>query len=505
MLSPAAIRDALAAGVIAARADDREALEQLEGWLTDVSAAEFLRIDGEARLAYESVLGPASAWSEKSLAGMPEVAVVIASMHPSGYVRERAVSRLDFYRSPLAHRALAARVDDHVGAVREPAVRAVLGRTALSQAADLVPILWALSGRVRGGDVVEPYLSALVHEHGEEVVWRTLRASNDRAVHRHAFRHSASVGLLTVEEAARDLPRERDQVVRRTLTHVIADSGSPEVVASALLRAGTAESRALGLVRLTAGQVPDRDARRLLTDSSLLVRLWARARWSEKGRNPEATYREIVSDAVSPVIRARAYRGIVESGGVLDHGALLSLVRSPEPALCRAGLELLVGHVVPADAPLLARLVEYGSSGVARRAADALTTLPPRAVDAAVRGLLTSHDPETRRRAWHLLRRVGDAWDRTLADLEMTFDDDESNAEGAREVVRAPVSGNPSKEQRARVERLLAGAPGQFRGIAFAAGLPVAEPLTTPAVAPVGAPPGVLHRAVRWVARRRRD
>ncbi|WP_425954586.1 HEAT repeat domain-containing protein [Xylanimonas sp. McL0601] len=248
-------------------------------------------------------------------------------------------------------------------------------------------------------------------------------------------------------------------------------SRRPKLISAALLRAGAAESRALGLVRLTAGQISARETHRLLVDSSVLVRIWARARWSEKGNDPEVTYRALTVGQNSPVIRARAFRGIVESGGTLERDVVLALVRDAEPALRKVGLELLPAVAVPDDAPLLGVLVESESSGVARRAVEVLATLPMRDVEGVTQRLLLSQSPAVRHRAWRLLRSVGDAWDRTLADLEMTFDEEESNAERARDVVRAPVFGHPSESQRERIERLLARTPEPYPGIAFAAGL----------------------------------
>lgn len=126
----------------------------------------------------------------------------------------------------------------------------------------MAPLLRRIEQRGRGAEVLALYLHAVVAKHGEAEVWARLRSSADHDLRRAAFRHSFDTGLLGLPDAVALLPGERDQVVRLRLNEIIAGSATPDVIARVLLRGRSAESRALGLAKLSAAELEPADAGR---------------------------------------------------------------------------------------------------------------------------------------------------------------------------------------------------------------------------------------------------
>lgn len=431
MLSSPQVRDRLAEAAEAAFGSDRSVLYATASWLNSVSARELLRIDSCARQAVyrESMLGPSKRWIRKVLPDPLSVVNAVASMHPDGQVRERAVQALSASPDPLTDRALAVRVTDHVRAIRETATREVLRRISLDHADRIMPLLHRIEQRGRGADVVPLYLRALVAEHGEVQVWSRLRKSTDYDLRRAAIRQSFDSGLLGLDDAVAMFPAETDQLVRRMLLRIIADSATFDAIADLLLHARSAESRVMGLVRLTAEELDPADVERLLVDTSVLVRLWARRRWQEMGQDPATTYAGIAASAPKPAVRARAYLGLAEIGAPIAREEILELVNSDEPSLRKIGLTLLRGAAIADDIPLLLALVAGTHSRVARLASEVLTRSPQLWSLADLAPLKASPDPEHRRRAWQLHRNRS-GWEAVIADLELLHDADQPPSAG---------------------------------------------------------------------------
>ncbi|MGW7532541.1 hypothetical protein [Amycolatopsis sp. NPDC054798] len=464
MQTPAQIRHRLSRGVVAAQWNDQSALAETEAWLVSVEAREMLRIDYYSRQPRfeKPVLGPLK---ERKLDRAPLVVLVLASMHYDGRLRERAVRRLSALDGALSDRALAVRVTDHVEVIRELAAQEVLRRTTFAQAEQIVPLLQRISQRWRGSEVLGRYLRALVDSNDEASAWACLRSSGNFEVRRAAFRHSFESGLLGLPDAVRLLPRERDQVVRRQLIRVIADLAAPDVIAELLLRGRSAESRVLGLVKLTAAQLDPVVVEELLVDRSVLVRMWARVRWQEMGRDPVAVYAGIARSAAEPVVRARAYAGLAETGTELDRAEIVGLARSAELPLKKAGLSLLRGKSVASDVPWLLEEMTGDHSVAARLAGEVLSGSPQLWSPADLAVLKDSADAAVQRRAWWLHRSLG-GWEVVIADLEF-------GAVWDRVVL--PMYVGPTDSQRQRIADLLRTLPlerQQVSEIAFAAGLP---------------------------------
>ncbi|MGW2092908.1 hypothetical protein [Promicromonospora sukumoe] len=473
MLRTAEIGDRLADGQAAVHAGDAVATAVLEDWLLSMSADDLLRVDRAARYWRQANgLGPATTWNDRALRASGHVGAALASMHYDGHVREAAVRLLSRSDEPLADRMLTVRVSDHVSPVREAATRALLGRTSLMQTDRIVPGLQLIEGRERGAEVLPLYLHAVSGVHGEAALWSRLRGSRSREVRRTAFRHSLRQGLLTTGDAVVALASEEDRVVQSLLAHTIADTAAPDVVASALLHDNSAMSRALGLVRLSADLLDPADVQTLLVDPGELVRLWARRRWAEQGRDVLAAYRAATQGSGTARVRARAYRGLVEAGGSVDHAVTLGLVRDAQPPLQKAGLRLLVDDARASDAPVLLQVLRTGSAQVARLASEVLLEVPATWSDADLRPLTTSSVPDLRRRAWWL-KRSRSGWDETIADLEILLDDDPDVAMLGRNIA-VPQFAVPTAPQRDRLIELLPQVwPETWRAssVAFAAGL----------------------------------
>lgn len=500
VLSPSQIRRRLSESAAAVVRGDRGFLRETASWLVSVTPRELLRIDYHARQdRYERPLGAPEEWTSEVLEGPLPVVAVLGSMHPDGHVRERAVRSLAASVDPLSDRALAVRVTDHVGVISEPATREVLRRSRLDQADHIVPLLHRIEPRGRGSDVLPLYLHTLVAEHGEVAVLSRLRGSADHAVRRVAFRRSFDYGLLGPRDAVVLFPSERDQVVRRQLIGVIADAATPGDIARVLLRGRSAESRVAGLVKLTAEELDPADVERLLVDTSVLVRLWARRRWQEMGRDPATTYAAVARSTAKPTVRARAFIGLGETATPIVREEILDLVQSEELALRKVGLSLLRDVATAEDVPLLLRSVGGENSRVARLAGEVLINCPGLWSLPDLDALKRAHDPELRRRAWWIHRHQG-GWEAVIADLELVHDTDPRLAALARQPA-PPMYFTPTDAQRQRIAELLADASltrERRLAIAMAAGLPDPVPTTRPRATATDPQPGPVTSRSRW-------
>lgn len=502
MLEDAEIRRRLVSASASAIADDPGGLDVADAWLSGLTAAQLLRVDGLARQwRWEgSALGKAPQWTEGIMNNRAPVSAALASMHADGFVRELAVTRLATAEGLLADRALALRLTDHVPVIREAATRAVLMRTTEASATRIMPILELIRDRQRAGDVRALYLRQLIDERGEAAVFAAMRQSEDRDLRRAAFRQSLADGLLDVEETVSALRAESDQVVRSLLSRAIAEIAPADVVSDILLTCGTAEGRALGLVRVKADQVDPALLKKLLVDTSVLVRMWARTRWAELGRQALPTYRAIAADrSLSPRLRARAFTGVLEAGGTIDHDEALELIRSNQPALVKVGLKQLVDTAEPEDVAQLFDIVRSGSTKEARLASSGLTRLRRFWGIEDLTPMKQSGESELRRRAWWLHRGLG-GWEETLADLELLQDEDPDLAKRGRGVT-PPMYLQPTDAQRQRIRALLTDVDlprNRLLGLAVAAGIRDALPGRTAAVETVG-PPSVSNTG--WLAR----
>jgi hypothetical protein len=307
------------------------------------------------------------------------------------------------------------------------------------------------------------------------------------------------------DDAARLLPGQDDQIIRRMLGHVVADHASPDVTATVLLASRSAELRALGLTRLTADHLTPAAVEPLLFDTSVLVRLWARRRWLELGHDPAATYTAATrSTTTKPTVRACAYVGLTETGAKPGREEILDLVHSDHLPLQKVGLRLLPDQAIADDVDELLRLVAGGSPSLARLASRALNHAQRLWTVEDLTPMKNSADPRQRRRAWWLHRNRG-GWEATIADLQILHDPDPQLAALGRNPT-APMHHQPTDGQRQQITDLLHAADlpeTSLRRIAFAAGIrnprpPAAHPSNdqTPHNHSTAAPPIKTRR--RW-------
>jgi hypothetical protein len=473
VLTPSEIRERLRFASGAVFVSDSQGMADAGNWLATVSGRELLRVDGFARqYRYEGpTLGDAQQWTS-SIVNNTEVAAAIGSMHRDGHVRERAVRRLSTSADPLVDRMIAVRADDHVGPVRDLAVTTLMTRTGLPGAESAMAVLQHFAGRSRGAAAAREYEERLIAQHGAGPVWSAFRDSRDRDLRRMAHRRSVTMSLIGASEAAALVSAERDQVVRRLLANVVAEHADTATIREVLLQGRSAESRVLGLVRLGPHELSLSEVQPLLGDSSVLVRFWARRRWSEMDRDVVTACRALIDLAGTPSKQACAYRGLAESGGDIDHEELVRLVRSTEPALQKVGLELLADTALPTDLPDVFRLIRAAHTRVARLASEVLVSNQGLWRLEDISDLKQDPEPELRRRAWWLHRSRG-GWDSPIADLQVLQDPDTDLARLGRQP-QAPKYLPPTQAQREILEPLLRRAPlsrDSRLELAFAAGL----------------------------------
>lgn len=452
--TPTEIRARLRAAVLATVQGDASGIDDAAAWLVAVSPRDLLRVDGIARRwSYDgATMGSTQQWTRRVLRSN-RLAPSLASMHPDGFLREKAVDALAHLHDPLSDRMLALRVADHVEQVRERSVREVVSRTDLVAADQIAPVLQRFESRSRGAEARTIYLDELELRHGPEQLWAHLRESSDTDIRRVAFRHSVERKYLGVTDAVRHLERDRDQVVRRLVANLVADTAEPQVIRSALLHSRVAEARVLGLVKLGPADLSASDVRSLLGDSSVLVRFWARKRWTERGGNPMEACRLLVESGLTPTRRANAYLGLAEAGAEVQRDEVLELAQSPDLPLQKVGLRLLKDQVAPSDAELLLRLVAGEHSRIARMSSDVLASNRGIWKLSDLEPLKRAHDPELRRRAW-LLHRSRRGWESVIADLQILEDPDPHLALLGRQPI-APMYSTPDERQRALIEELL--------------------------------------------------
>lgn len=458
VLSPSTIREQLRDGATAAVRGDGAGLDAVQEWLSSASGRDLLRIDGFARqYRYDGpTLGQADVWTPQTLERSVTTAA-LASMHPNGFVRERAVRMLATADTELSNRMLALRAGDHVAPVRALVSGTLMTRLSLNQAASIMPVLNRFEPRGRGTEARARYLESIIELHGSRLVFEQFRASVDRDLRRAAFQLSLELGLLATAGAVDLLPRERDQVVRRLLARVVASHADSDTIREVLLNGRAAEGRALALMKLDASKLDIADVNRLLVDSSVLVRYWARRRWEEMGRDVTDAYWKATRLAPKSAQRAFAYVGLKEVGVAVERPEVLDLVHSAEHALRKVGLQLLAEQATVDDVPEMLDYARSDNSRVGRLACEVLARNSGLWSVDQLADIKGDADPDIRRRGWWL-HRSRRGWEAPLADLEVLTDPDPRLAMLGREP-SAPMYFPPSEAQRERIAQLLPGAP----------------------------------------------
>ncbi|MFE4695929.1 HEAT repeat domain-containing protein [Streptomyces sp. NPDC056738] len=343
---------------------------------------------------------PTVTWSRKP--GDAEIAIALC--HPSGLIREAALSRVE--GRPALLSLIVIRCADWVGPVRERA-RGILAETPPDRLAAHAPLILRVGRRSRGGFAQELLTHAL--RGGPAARTEALLDSRDRATSRLVHRVAVERRLLPAPRLARTAAHHRDVVVQNLCAEAAAatlgegtSEGSAEVVAP-LLESRQPRVRSAGVTALRrTGR--HSDAEPYLTDRSAVVRACARWVLRQGGTDPAPLYRALCAD---PANRPAAAAGLGECGVREDAELIRPLLTHPAPgvrASAVAGLRALDAVRIDDVRPLL----DDPSAVVVRQATAALLPWADRLPLELLRARLTEDRPRHQRiAAIRLLRAAG--------------------------------------------------------------------------------------------------
>lgn len=293
------------------------------------------------------VLSPSDLGDPPLLPDSPRAPIVaLASMHPSGYVREAATRLLATRRDGAELPYLLLRTNDWVSEVQRLAAAAVRERVHSSYAAHFLRCL-GLVVELRGlrrnalsglADDIEGLLS------GEATRGALLEALESPII--EVRRAAARVAVRSGDDAfLRRAVASRDPVVAMIGARAALEAWSPDEVRELLpvLRRGGPALRWLALAAVCdrlprEAEVPLREA---LLDRSTSVRELARYRWEKVGlasMDFPAFYRQAIAAATSGDRLAVSVRGLAETTPGGDGAVFEGHLRHPSAAVRRAAV-----------------------------------------------------------------------------------------------------------------------------------------------------------------------
>ena len=474
------VADEALAAMFSAVADARQPMrDQWTKWLDARTPRELVRLNDRARSADWSCgpLGQPDEWDEVDLRQEDGLSACVASLHPSGLLRERAVRELLPRHDVRALRFLALRSSDHVEQVRGPAMRELLGRVSLEDAATCLPLLHALGSRRFGTGALDAYLGVAKARHGLALALK-LMESDDVTTRREAYAIGLGEGGLDAEHIWRRLGAEVDQVSKRMLAESFASVAPMADVRTRLLAGSYVEGRVTAYYSLADKDLTRRDIHRGLLDPSARVRQAAQWRSRRTGDRPETVYlTEWEQRANSSVALGVVLNGLKETGQTLPGDVVRELVEHREPRVRLAAIRLMPSS--SQDADLLLKLLHDTSPKVSKAAAERLGTATQVSYD-SFDNASSSPQAWTRRAAWRARRDIG-SWDRIRSDLEYLADEDQNVASLGASDLRAWLANSaataystPSEAQKEAIESALAASElseDLSRVIAFHAGV----------------------------------
>lgn len=210
----------------ASRADE---LERLSQWVLKASPTQLARLDKQVRqssLHYRSYLPLWLVIQPDELERMLNAPLVdagllgVASFHPNGFVRERALTRLTSVRTGLELPFLLLRLNDWVEPIHEAAVGALQSRLTPDYAAAFVrclPLLFDLEDPRRRdhGPWLQAVSALLKRPECEPALWDGL-GTGERAVRRLCFRLLAESDHVPLERVVQEALADPDPGLRRT-------------------------------------------------------------------------------------------------------------------------------------------------------------------------------------------------------------------------------------------------------------------------------------------------
>lgn len=206
-------------------------------WLDERSAKELVRLDDRARATSWSAgsLGPSTEWTNVDLNRRDGLSAAIASLHPDGRLRERAVRVTKRRPRGPALPFLAMRVVDHVQQIRDAALEGLLDRTEVTDGQVCLPLLRAVSRRNHGLYALDTYGRALLDRHGVAAAVQLLDNS-DLATRRAAYAVCLEQHALPLGVVWERIEAETDQFSKTLLIEHFIKSAPPSQVRNQLRR-----------------------------------------------------------------------------------------------------------------------------------------------------------------------------------------------------------------------------------------------------------------------------
>ncbi|MFG1805035.1 hypothetical protein [Streptomyces sp. NPDC049040] len=389
-----------------------------------------LRLDRAVRLTarrrYEQA--PRGDQGEELLAAeLSPLGVALASCHPDGRVRRRAVDKLqELLGGRQATLTLAPflvlRTADWARPVRDHA-RGTLAVLLHDQPKHLVPaatpLTLLLSRRERGSFARQQLVSALASEPGT-AAFDQLLASPDPRLRRFALQTGLTGRRLSLTTLAAMAKRDGDRRCRELLTEAAVREAvwaERDDLLRQLAASSHREVRLLALVGLVKRGLAA-EVTPYLGDASALARAVARDAARRTGADALAWYRAAVNTPTPGAIA-----GLAESGRKEDSGLLAPLLGHPEPLVRAAAIRgLRTMDAVPVDD--VVPLLRDPSTKVIRQATAALGTRTAQLPPGLAESLLADRDRAAVRRAGYRLLHETDPLRRLHTALSVTADQD---------------------------------------------------------------------------------
>lgn len=441
-------------------------------------------LDLAARRTWWDVAEWAQAARDRISLGNPSVlALIVASFHPIGYVREAAVARLGEVDQPVAMQALALRAADWVPQVRERA-RAALSQRLSSSVESLVsagPLAVLFADREQGAWLFAHLEQSVARLDDSDL--RRLLTAPDWRLRRIAYLISLQDHRLRRVELLDAAAHDGDLVIRvQCAEQAIRDAVAADQVSEvrSLTNSRTATVRAAAVSALARAGHED-VAQRALADRNPTVREIAQAAVRRAGADPAPRYRDLVI-ATNPPDPA-AVAGLGETGTQTDAALIVQSLQHPVP---RGRVEAVraLRRLSTVEVPTLAGMIDDPSPAVTRQV---VATLAPYAGDIPAQRLAVllaeNQTPHVRTAAYRLLQAQG-LWTRLLTDLDLYDDPDDDLRTRARgdllgwlDNEAATAYGTPTGATANRFDLLLQSAatsigPDQRRLLRFHLGLP---------------------------------
>ena len=382
------------------------------------------------------------------------VALGIISCHPSGYVREAVIDKLDHaITSGVEIPFLLLRLTDWVPAVREAAERAVGRRITASNRATYLAhlsLIETLKRRVKGQE--SPGLTRVENLLREDV--ETLVAAALASHTRGARRFGLSLALATLNEAEGEVqdavlkrvihcsdPAARVQVTRWLATVTTAPQLQRDFLATLL------HDRSVAVRRIALGWCATREPvrhleslRAALLDRSSIIR--AVAQFHLPKHEPvdlRSFYRDAVARRESRVLQA-ALGGLGETGQREDSEVVISFVDAPEVKIRKASLAALAKLALDTHLEIFVDKLQSASPGVSRQARIALDRYAA-IIGADKLGAILTETPHVhvRRQTLGLINRLS-KWQKLPLLIQMMTTEDSSLAQMADDFVRSWLS-----------------------------------------------------------------